>query len=148
MPGRLAAAPDFDQWRGEVLRIPQAGAVGGAADGEDGIVLKEEEGVGGFPCEVAGDDFLLQGQAGGIVDPSQPTDGGSIKQCGGTGREGRAKRHFEEQTVRPAGCNGKRSVFKSWFDLSGAGRGWAKCVPSIRLHGAASRLDSAKTNII
>ena len=75
VPGGLAAATDLDEGSREVGGIAEAGAVRGTADGEDGIVLEQEEGVRRIACEMPGHDFLLEREALGVINTPEPAEG-------------------------------------------------------------------------
>ena len=71
--GGLAAAPGDDERVREGGGVAQAGVVGGAADGIDGVVLEEEEGVGrGGVGEFAGDEVVLEGERLGVGEAAEP----------------------------------------------------------------------------
>ena len=74
VPGGFATAADLNEGGWQMVRIAKAGTVWITADGKDGVVLQEQQGVGHFTAEVAGDDFLLEGKALGVVDAPEPAD--------------------------------------------------------------------------
>ena len=58
--GGLAAATDFDEWVWEFGWVAQAGLIASAADGVNGIVFQEEDGVFDFARAAFRDELELQ----------------------------------------------------------------------------------------
>lgn len=75
VPCGFAAAADFDERGGEGLGVAEAGAVLGAADGEDGFVLEEEDGFRGERVEEGAGSGFLKGEAILIGNAAEPLDG-------------------------------------------------------------------------
>jgi len=75
VPCGFAAAADFDERGGEGLGVAEAGAVLGAADGEDGVVLEEEDGFRGERVEERAGGGFLKGEAILVGDAAEPLDG-------------------------------------------------------------------------
>ena len=75
MPCGFAAAADFDERGGEGLGVAEAGAILGAADGEDGVVLEEEDGFRSERVEERAGGGFLKGEAILIGDAAEPLDG-------------------------------------------------------------------------
>lgn len=71
--GRLTASIDNVDWMGQCGCFPQAGLIRRAADGVHGLVFQEEDVVGlGRVGLFSSDGFILQGEAIGIGDTSEP----------------------------------------------------------------------------
>lgn len=58
----LATAVDFEDGRGQGIRVLEGGLVAAAADGVDWLVFEEEEGFGLFLGEDRFDGLLLEGE--------------------------------------------------------------------------------------
>lgn len=94
MPGGLPSSSDFHQ-RGREIASAETAAVKGAADGENGVMLQQENSVRIFSGEVAGEQVLLQFKAVRIGHAAQPADSGR-----GDGRRGSGRRSRVHDTGR------------------------------------------------
>lgn len=75
VPCGFAAAADFDERGGEGFGIAEAGAVLGAADGEDGVVLEQEDSFRGERVEERAGGGFLKSEGVLIGDAAEPLDG-------------------------------------------------------------------------